>query len=101
MIDKKLDDLLQAPLAPVSDDDFSTAVMARVAGAPRGYHPLAWLEIAVLAFSGLLALAVVPVHVIADVAMRASAEIANSTATAMACLAIVVTVALVRSFETD
>jgi hypothetical protein len=98
MNDERLDDLLRAPLAPIDDAGFSAAVMARVEHASPS---LAWLEIAVLAASAFLALFFLPVRAMTDVALRLSAELANSTAAAMACLAIVISVYLLRKFETD
>jgi hypothetical protein len=98
MNDEHLDALLRTPFAPVDDAGFSADVMARVQPAP---HPLAWLEIAVLAISALLALMFLPVRAVTDVAVQLSTHLANSTAAAMACLAIVCTVYLLRRFETD
>jgi hypothetical protein len=98
MNDERLDALLRTPLAPVDDAGFSAAVMARMAPAS---HPLAWLEIAVLAVSALLALMFLPTRAVTDVAVQLSTQLANSTAAAMACLAIVATVYLLRRFETD
>ncbi|HEX4078862.1 MAG TPA: hypothetical protein VHX61_08325 [Rhizomicrobium sp.] len=98
MNDERLDDLLRTPLAPIEDAGFSAAVMTRV---ERMRPSLAWLEIAVLAVSALLALFFLPVRAMTDVALQLSAELANSTAAAMACLAIVVSVYLLRKFETD
>jgi hypothetical protein len=98
MNDEHLDALLRTPLAPVDDGGFTAAVMTRIAPAS---HPLAWLEIAVLAVSALLALMFLPVRAVTDVAVQLSTHLANSTAAAMACLAIVCTVLLLRRFETD
>ena len=96
MNDESLDALLRTPLAPVDDSGFSALVMARVAPAS-----LAWLEIAALAFSALLALTFLPVRTVTDAALRLSNEIANSTAAATACLVIILTVYLLRKPEAD
>lgn len=98
MNDENLDALLRTPLPPLDDAGFSASVMARVT--PASY-PLAWLEIAVLAFSALLALLFLPIPMVTDVAVQLSAQLANSTAAAMACLAIVVSVYLLRKLEAD
>jgi hypothetical protein len=98
MNDESLDALLRTPLAPVDDAGFTAAVMARMGPASP---PLAWMEIAALAFSALLALMFLPVRGLTDVAVQVSASLANSTAAAMACLAIVCTVLLLRKFEPD
>jgi hypothetical protein len=98
MNDQRLDDLLRAPLAPIDDAGFSAAVMMQVESAP---HSLAWLEIAVLSVSALLVLFFLPVRAVTGVALQLSAALANSTAAAMACLAIVVSVYLLGKFEMD
>jgi hypothetical protein len=98
MNDDRLDALLQAPLAPVADAGFSASVMARVG---RAAHPLAWLEIGVLALSALLAVFFLPVRAAIDVAVQLSTQLANSTAAAMACLAIAVSMFLLRALERD
>ncbi|HTT85442.1 MAG TPA: hypothetical protein VMF67_18340 [Rhizomicrobium sp.] len=98
MNDENLDALLRTPLPPIVDAGFSKAVIARMAPAS---HPLVWLEIAVLALSALLALAFLPFRALTDVAVQVSSQLANSTAAAMACLAIVVSVYLLRKLETD
>ncbi len=98
MNDERLDSLLRVPLPLLDDAGFSAIVMTRVTNAP---HPLAWLEIAVLATSALLALFFLPLRAVNDVAVRLSTDLANSTGAAMACLAIVVSVFLLRRFETD
>ena len=98
MNDDRLDALLRTPLPPLDDTGFSVSVMTRVVPAP---HPLAWLEIAVLAISALLALFFLPLHAVTEVAVQLSTELANSTAAAMACLAIVCSVFLLRKFEAD
>lgn len=97
MNDERLDDLLRAPLAPIDDAGFSAAVMARLA--PESI--LAWLEVAVLAFSALLTFFFLPVRALTDQAVQLSAQFANSTAAAMGCLAIVLSVFLLRTFEAD
>ena len=98
MNDETLDTLLRTPLPPLDDAGFSASVMARVTPAS---HPLAWLEIAVLALSALLALLFLPIRTVTDVAVQLSAQLANSTAAAMACLAIVVSVYLLGKLEAD
>lgn len=98
MNDENLDDLLRTPLSPIDDAGFSARVMAHV---ERARPSLAWLEIAVLAATALLALIFLPVHAVTEVALRVSGELANSAAAATACLAIVVSVLLLRRFETD
>jgi hypothetical protein len=98
MNDNDLDALLRAPLPPLDDMGFSASVMARVAPAT---HPLEWLELAVLAISAVLALLFLPLHALTNVAVKLSAELANSTAAATACLAIIASIYLLRRFETD
>jgi len=98
MTDENLDDLLRAPLAPIDDAGFSMAIMSRV---EHAFPSLAWLEITVLAVSALLVLFFLPVRAMTDAALQLSTELANSTATAMACLAIVSSVYFLRKFEAD
>jgi hypothetical protein len=98
MNDDRLDALLATPLPPVDDSGFSASVIARVSSPP---HPLVILEIALLAISAALALMFLPVRALTEAMLHASAELANSTAAAMACLAIFVSVVLLRRFETD
>jgi hypothetical protein len=98
MNDQDLDTLLRTPLPPHDDAGFSAAVMTRVAPAP---HPLAWLEIAVLAISALFALFFLPLRTVTETAVQLSGELANSTGAAMACLAIVASVFLLWRLETD
>jgi hypothetical protein len=98
MNDDRLDDLLRTPLAPIDDAGFSASVMARV---ERDFLPLAWPEIAVLSASALLALLFLPTGALTDAAVRLSTELANSTAAATACLAILVSRFLLRTFERD
>jgi hypothetical protein len=98
MNDERLDDLLRTPLAPVDDAGFSGRVMARV---DRASFPFAWLEIAVLSVSALVALFYLPAQAVTDAAVLLSAQLANSTAVAMACLAIVFSVFLLRALESE
>lgn len=98
MNDENLEALLRTPLPPVADAGFSASVMTRVAPSS---HPLAWLEIAVLALSALLALLFLPIRTVTDAAVQLSGQLANSTAAAMACLAIVVSVYLLGKLEAD
>ena len=98
MNDESLDVLLNTPLRLVDDAGFSDSVMARVHSA---LHPLALLEIALLAISAVLALMFLPVRAVTDVAMHLSSQLADSTAAAMGCLAIVVSIYLLRKFEAD
>jgi hypothetical protein len=98
MNDDRLDELLRTPLTPIDDAGFSASVTARV---ERDFHPLAWQEIAVLSASALLALCFLPTRALTDAAVQLSTELANSTAAATACLAILVSLFLLRETETD
>jgi hypothetical protein len=98
MNDQDLDTLLRTPLPPLDDAGFSATVMTRVAPAP---HPLAWLEITMLATSALLALFFLPLRAVTETAVQLSTELANSTTAAMACLAFVCSMFLIGKFETD
>jgi hypothetical protein len=98
MNDERFDDLLCAPLAPIDDAGFSSAVLARME--PSSF-PLTWLEMAVLSASALLALFYLPAQALTDAAVLLSSQVANSAAAAMACLAIVLSVFLLRVLETD
>lgn len=98
MNDEELDNLLRAPLAPAEDAGFSATVMARVEQASAS---LAWLEIAVLAASALLALFFLPAQALTDEAVQLSNVLANSSAAAMACLAIMFSLFMMRTFEGD
>jgi len=97
MTEDKLDALLRTPLPPLDDSGFTTSVMVRMAPAT---HPLAALEIALLAISAVLALMFLPVRAVTEVAVHVSSQLANSTGAAMACLAIVVTLYFLRDLET-
>jgi hypothetical protein len=97
MNDERLDALLAVPLPALGDDGFSARVAARIAHEP---YRVSWLEVGVLAVTALVVAYFLPAGTVTELAVRLSAQIADSIGVAMVCLAIALSLFFLR-YSTD